>query len=426
MVVKITSPHSLQRALNYNEKKVQKGQAECIHAGNYLLNPEQLSFHQKMERMAEQNALNQRTQKTNTLHISLNFDPSEKHSNEKLVAIAQAYMEKIGFGDQPYLVYRHDDAGHPHIHIVTITIREDGKRIDTYNIGRNQSEKARKEIEQDFKLVKAERQKAKAAEKIIPMDVRTAQYGKAETKRSIQNVLDAVIPHYKYTSQEELNAVLRQYNVVADRGNENGRIYQHGGLTYSLLDEKGNKTGIPIKASAFHNKPTMANLEKKFEENEQKRQPDKQKLKTAIDWVLAKSPASLKDFTEALAKEKIQVVLRQNKEGRIYGVTFIDYRTKTVYNGSDLGKQYSIGNIQKRLKVPRETQPVKRTKKPEQPGKSEQQEIVRKAEKEKQPLQEQNHSKQELLSELLKSNKTFNHVPAELLKKKRKRRNLNL
>lgn len=61
-----------------------------------------MNFHQKLERMAEQNALNQRTQKTNTLHISLNFDPSEKHSNEKLVAIANTYMEKIGFADQPY------------------------------------------------------------------------------------------------------------------------------------------------------------------------------------------------------------------------------------------------------------------------------------------------------------------------------------
>ena len=108
MVVKITSPHSLQRALNYNEKKVQKGQAECIHAGNYLLNPEQMKFHQKMERMQDLISLNERTKKTNTLHISLNFDPSEKHTKEKLSAIAQDYMQKIGFGNQPYLVYQHN------------------------------------------------------------------------------------------------------------------------------------------------------------------------------------------------------------------------------------------------------------------------------------------------------------------------------
>lgn len=426
MVVKITSPDSLQRALNYNEKKVQKGQAECIHAGNYLLSPEQMNFNQKMERMAELNALNERTRKTNTLHISLNFDPSEKHSNEKLGAIANSYMEKIGFGDQPYLVYRHDDAGHPHIHIVTSTIREDGQRIDTYNIGRNQSEKARKEIERDFGLVKAGQKKDQSTDKILAVDVRKVQYGKVETKRSIQNVLEVVIPQYKYTSLEELNAVLRQYNITADRGDENGRIYQKGGLMYSLLDEKGNKTGIPVKASTFHNKPTLANLEKRFEENEQKRLPDKQKLKTSIEWVLSKDPGSLKGLCDALTKEKIQVVMRQNKEGRVYGITFIDYRTKAVFNGSDLGKQYSIGNIQKRLNLPTETPPVQQKTEKLPKGKSEQQDILRQPEKEKQPQQELKHNQQELLSELLKSNRTFNHVPADLLKKKRKRRNLNL
>ena len=57
-------------------------------------------------------------------------------------------MEKIGFGEQPYLTYQHFDAGHPHIHIVSVKVRADGSRIDTQNIGRNQSEKARKEIEE--------------------------------------------------------------------------------------------------------------------------------------------------------------------------------------------------------------------------------------------------------------------------------------
>jgi uncharacterized protein YijF (DUF1287 family) len=53
-------------------------------------------------------------------------------------------MEKIGFGEQPYLIYKHEDAGHPHIHIVSTTIKADGSRINTHNIGRNQSEKQEK------------------------------------------------------------------------------------------------------------------------------------------------------------------------------------------------------------------------------------------------------------------------------------------
>jgi len=78
--------------------------------------------------------------KTNCVHISLNFDVSEKLNKNKLNEIAADYMDKIGFGDQPYLVYQHNDAAHPHLHIVTTNIREDGKRISIHNLGKNQSE----------------------------------------------------------------------------------------------------------------------------------------------------------------------------------------------------------------------------------------------------------------------------------------------
>jgi len=224
MVVRITSPHSLQRALNYNEQKCQQEKAVCIFAGNYLLEANQMNFHQKMERMQDLIARNERTKKSNTLHISLNFDPSEKMAAGKLTQIAQAYMKKIGFSSQPYLVYQHDDAGHPHIHILTTSIQPDGKRIDTYNIGRNQSEKARKELEKNFGLIPAQGKKAAQAAGIRPIDVQKVFYGKSETHRSISNVLNAVINHFKYTSLAELNAILRQYNVEADRGRETGIV----------------------------------------------------------------------------------------------------------------------------------------------------------------------------------------------------------
>jgi hypothetical protein len=423
MVVRIKSPHSLQRVLNYNEKKVQKGQAECIHAGNYLLNSEQLNFHQKMERLQDLISLNERTKKSNTLHISLNFDLSEKLSKENLVKIAATYMEKIGFGEQPCLVYQHTDAGHPHIHIVTTNIQSDGKRIDTYNIGRNQSEKARKEIENEFNLVKAQGKKQTESVGIKPVDVQKVQYGKSETRRSISNVLDHVINQFRYTSLAELNAVLKQYNVIADRGIENGRIYKQGGLLYRLLDGQGNKIGVPIKASLFHNKPTLKYLERKFEANEVLRELDKKKLNVAIDWALSKSPSSLNDLIEVLQKEKIQTVLRQNKDGLIYGITFIDFRTKSVFNGSNIGKSYSIAGIQAKLKERSERDTAQK-----QTGLVQDQKPKDKAVEphEFKASQDTGNKKDDLLKDLMDTEKNLNRVPGDLLKKKRKKRNKNL
>ncbi len=94
--------------------------------------------------------------KVNCVHISLNFDPSEKFSVEKLKEISELYLQKISFKNQPYLLFQHYHSGHPHVQIVTTNIKADGKRIELHNLGKNQSEKARKEIEIHYGLVKAE------------------------------------------------------------------------------------------------------------------------------------------------------------------------------------------------------------------------------------------------------------------------------
>jgi hypothetical protein len=143
MVAKITIPNSIKRALNYNEQKMKEGVAECIYAHSFLKEAEQLNFYEKLNRFEKLIALNRRAS-TNTVHISLNFGLNEKIEKGKLIEIAFDYMEKIGFAEQPYLVYQHLDAGHPHIHIVTTNIQNDGGRISLHNLGRNDSTKARK------------------------------------------------------------------------------------------------------------------------------------------------------------------------------------------------------------------------------------------------------------------------------------------
>ncbi|HZH96206.1 MAG TPA: relaxase/mobilization nuclease domain-containing protein, partial [Flavisolibacter sp.] len=220
MVAIIKTGSSIHRTLNYNEQKVKEGVAECIGAVNYPKDVSQLTLSNKLNRLLNQAALNENVTR-NRVHVSLNFDPSEKHlSHVQLSEIANAYMTKIGFAGQPYLVYQHHDAGHPHIHLVTVKVRPDGSRIDTQNIGRNQSEKARKEIEHAFELKKADDNKRMQAYELKPINVAKVQYGKSGSKRAIACVLEHVLNNYKYTSLPELNAVLQLYNVVADKGSE--------------------------------------------------------------------------------------------------------------------------------------------------------------------------------------------------------------
>lgn len=344
MVAIIKTGHSIRAMLNYNENKIKEGKAECIGQGNYPVDAERLTYAMKLNRLEKQCKLNENV-KRNTVHISLNFDPSEASlPQEKLLEIAGNYMDKIGFGNQPYLIYKHNDAGHPHIHITSINVQENGKRIAMQNIGKDKSEPARKEIEQAFNLVKAENQKKKEY-KPEPVSARV-QYGKAETKKAIDNVLNFVVNHYKYTSLPELNAVLKRYNIEADRGTESSRVAKHNGLLYHALDAKGNRVGVPIKSSRLYDKPTLKNLEKKFVINKIKRQPDKSRIKNAIDTAFMKNNIIiLPQLVKQLQKEGIDAILRQNVEGLVYGVTFLDHKSKSVFNGSSVGKDYSAKGL---------------------------------------------------------------------------------
>ena len=448
--------------LNYNESKLkqdvvvkdEKGQekkikkATFIHASGYAKDTEKLGYTDKEKRLQKLMQLRESRQRS-VVHISLNFDPSEKLDQNRLREIADAYMQKIGFGDQPYLVYEHRDAGHPHIHVVSTIIKEDGEPINTHNIGKNVSEPARRQLEDEFGLVKADSHKQKEHFELKPVDTAKVQYGRSETKRAITNVLDTVLPYYNYTSLPELNAVLRHYNVVADQGSEKSRVYKNNGLVYRVLDEQGKMVGVPIKASDLYLKPTMKYLQKRFDKNTPLRAPLKQRIKNAIDLALMKSTVTtLEDLQAVLKKDNIQLVLRHNKDGSVGGLTLVDHKKKVVFKGSDLHKNYSAAAIQERLRaklqqqdttqtLKQKQQPVQIASKQEQSAKPAQQPKMqpRLPEKEKDPQPKQGE-KQGMpsftgpgpLEVLLHPEPGADQVPYDqpTQKKKRKKKRLNL
>ncbi|ABQ06699.1 relaxase/mobilization nuclease domain-containing protein [Flavobacterium johnsoniae] len=346
MVAVIKTSSSIRGILNYNENKVEIGKAECISAVNYPLKLEKLNFTSKLNRFLKLAELNTNA-KRNTVHISLNFDPSENHSKEKLAEIADTYMEKLGFGRQPYLVYQHHDAGHPHCHIVTNNIQRDGKRIDLHLLGIRKSEPARKEIEEMFGLVKAEGRKQKEQFSLNPIDVGRVQYGKAESRKAINSVLNQVLFDYKYSSLPELNAVLNLYYVHADRGSEESRVFKNNGLLYKILDQNSKPIGVPIKASEFYSRPTLKFLEEKFKVNETKKEYCKNHVRNALRQAFYdERMTSVERLSERLKDEAIHTILRKSSEGNLYGITFIDFKAQTVVNESSLSKEFSAKGIQ--------------------------------------------------------------------------------
>jgi hypothetical protein len=345
MVAKIKIGKSIRGILHYNENKVAEGEANLILASGFAGDIEKMNLHHKIKRFQHLTDLKPSV-KTNALHISLNFEASEKIDNAKMQQIAISYMELIGFEEQPFLVYRHNDVAHQHIHIATTSIQRNGKPINLHNIGRQISEPARKQIEMDFNLVVAESKKFKPHSAIKPINSEIINYGHIPTKRAISNVINAVVETYKFTSVAELNALLKQFNVLADRGSEETDMFQKKGLQYAILNNDGIKVGVPIKASAFYSKPTLKNLEDKFEKNLEKRKAYKPDLTSRINKVTSKFNAiTERTLISELNKQGINLVLRKNEQGYIYGATFIDHISKSVFNGSALGKSFSAKGI---------------------------------------------------------------------------------
>ncbi len=347
MVARILTGESIRGLINYNESRVALGTVTPILASRFGLDIEQLELRHKVARFEHLTKLNSRV-KINAVHIMLNFHRSEILSVETLQKIAVDYMDKIGFGDQPFLAYKHDDASHPHIHIVTTNIKADSARIDMHNIGRILSEKARKELELEYHLLKAEGRGMELP--ILPANIEAADYGEKQTKRSIYNVVTAVLRSYKFTSLAEYNAVLKTYNVIADRGPEDSLMFQKRGLVYSVLDADGKRVGIPFKASSFAGKPILNKVESRFTRNLEKRKVYTEQLRSAVSKALEKDHlVTQDDLINALGKQGISVLFRQNSKGRIYGLTYVDHNSRCVFNGSDLGKPFTAKAILERL-----------------------------------------------------------------------------
>jgi hypothetical protein len=345
-------PHILKKnaitALQYNEYKITEGKAEMITAANFLKDQHQLNRKDITERFRQRTSLDERYYE-NGFHISLNFGKRELLSNETMAKLADRYMAGMGFENEPYVAYRHYDAGHTHVHIVTVAVRADGSPIHIQRPQLYQSHRLCRTLEKEYSL---ERPLAARQEQKEEFSVDHAQrviYGEPGLKRAISDVLNTVVVHYNYTSLDEFNAILKQYKVAANPGKEGSRLHEGGGLLYHALDENGKMIGKPLKASGFLLKPTLRNLEEKFEQNQALREARRERLSTVLEWTLAGQVPDWRGLEKRLEREGISVVIDESKkgEGRIF---FVDHTGKSAFEGKNLGEAYQLEALRTRCR----------------------------------------------------------------------------
>lgn len=281
-------------------------------------------------------ALNTHVKKP-VIHISLNPSPKDILSEEQLTALVCEFMEKFGYGNQPYIVWLHEDIDRKHLHIVSVRINEKGIKID-HNREAIRAQKICREMEVRHGLHPTISEKG---EKEL-LHLQKVDYPKGDVKEQVKHAARTLLECYNVHSLSEYNTLLNLYNVTAyeTRGNVNGKEYH--GIIYGALNDKGEQVGTPFKSSKFGKPFGYDALQDSFTRSAEKVKKNGLADRTRQEITKAMQDIGTKeDFCARLKKADIEVVYRINAEGRLYGITFIDHTNRAVFNGSRLGKSFS-------------------------------------------------------------------------------------
>lgn len=336
MVAKINIGSNLYGALAYNQEKVNEGLGKILGA-NLVFEPTDGKFNisECMDDFMQFVPAHFRTEKP-VFHVSINPHPDDRLIDEQLTDIGREYMERLGYGNQPYLIFKHEDIGREHIHIVSLRVDSNGKKIDGYK-EHERSKEITEHLERKYNLNPAEGQKRSEQWELTPVDA-----SKGDLKKQIAAVIKPLASMYHFQSMGEYKAVLSLYNINVEelKGEVKGKPYR--GLLYSATDSEGNKVGNPLKSSIFGKSVGYDGLEKRMAKSAKRIKTKNLKAHTLKAVSEAKQICSSEsEFRAKLRQQGIDVLFRRNDEGRIYGATFIDHTTRTVLNGSRLGKDYS-------------------------------------------------------------------------------------
>ena len=335
MIAKISATENLGGALGYNFKKVEKGEASVLLAAELYQNKERRYTMEEV--FADMEALIPKKCRTKKVvfHCSLNPHPDEKLSDEILTRIAKEYMEALGYGNQPYIVFKHNDIAREHIHIVSLRVDSKGWKIND-KFEKRRSKKITDTLERKYGLIQSSKVTDKAMNETPKIDT-----NKGNIKEQVANVVRMVLKHYHFCSLGELNAILSKYTLAVEEVKTEFRGKKYDGLVYVPTDDKGKKVSTPIHASDIGRGVGYTAMQNKIQKSKQEIKPLIPIIRDKVLQTMRTSPRTEEELRQRLEVQGLRVVIRKNESGRMYGVTFIDDKEGIALNGSRLGKGYA-------------------------------------------------------------------------------------
>ena len=336
MVVKINAPTPhCSTTLQYNERKVEEGKAAVVYSQG-LDNPDKpLESFERYERGSR------RCEKM-SFHMSVNPSRTDGMTEDQVVAFTKELMEGLGYGDQPFIIYRHNDINREHYHIVSVRVDKDGRKIsDKYE--HRHCQELMKELAQKygFSVGKGEKQeedeKKKNSEKV---NYQRFDPEKGDYMKQIEELVEQAMK-YHFTTGEQFKMLMRQFGVDVDYQ----MVKRQAMMTFAGINPKnGHRCTAPIPAKDLK-VPSVDEIRQHIEDaKKEKRNKEKQRAANLVRIALKYGKSEL-HTRRILRKKNIGMVFSRTKEGKIFGVTFIDHQTRCVFKSSEL-KGISAGQFE--------------------------------------------------------------------------------
>lgn len=312
MVVKINpaSPH-VGTSLQYNEKKVAEGKASVAFFFNIddPTNPIKTFEHYEHA--------NIRTEKV-SFHASINPGPNDNMSESQVIEFAKELMNRLGYGKQPYIIYRHDDIDRKHYHIVSVRVNKEGRKINDFK-ERKRCQEIMKDLSPKYGFhIGKGNGKEEIPSPYMGFDKRKGNYA-----AQIEFLADHAM-RYHFTTVKQYDTIMRSLQVEVIPTQKRRKPYS---VFYGLHKKSGRRCTPPIDSRKI-NVPRLETIDKHIRQcKDSVKVREKDRAANIIRVVLRYGTSEL-HFRRILAKQGILIDLSKNIDGTIFGSTIVDHQTK--------------------------------------------------------------------------------------------------
>lgn len=269
------------------------------------------------------------------LHFSLNPEPGvpeDDLSDDRIRELVSDIMGGLGFGRQPWVVYRHDDIDRKHYHIISCRIDASGRKISAWK-EHMRAQEIMRELMPRYGYTRSFDEGKKRR------DVSVLRYDPALPLLSQARVLSGLASEYAFTTREQFVATMASMGIGVS-------ITDDTAVYYGLKGGRRCTAGMSAMAAGL---PSPSEIDRMAVRGRAELGRRSQHIRTRIAAISRRAlgyALSERHFAGIMRKMGIDVSVSRSVNGRVFGLTYIDHATRSCFKASELADAARAADIQ--------------------------------------------------------------------------------